>query len=536
MDHTKRLSRTIALIFILGFAAFVRLRLLDFPLERDEGEYAYTGQLMLQGIPPYQLSYNMKLPGTYAAYAVIMALFGQTTRGIHLGLILVNSATILLVYFLGKRLFGPICGMVAAASFALFSLSYSVLGLAAHATHFVTLFGVAGALSIWHALEKERDQLLFWSGVLLGFAFLMKQQGLFFCAFGGAMLLWYELRRRPLQPRRLFARSALFASGAFLPLAIACAALAAAGVFARFWFWTFSYANQYASLTPLRRGWANFLAEFAVLWDAAPGIWILAGAGLVFILLRRKSVFPIVFTVALLGASLATACPGLYFRQHYFIPFLPALGILTGAAIQIGFDEIEHRQWKKTWLLLPLVLFLAAAADTIMRHRILFFSISPDEAARAIYRENPFPEAREIGRYIREHSAPDSRLAVLGSEPEIYFYSQRRSATGYIYAYPLMEPQKYALAMQQEMIAEIEATKPEYVVFVNVPPSWLGRPDSNPFIFDWIEKYGPAHWRTVGLIDVYPDRPALYRWDEKAVAINPRSSSFIRIFRRNDLF
>ena len=36
----------VALIFILGFAAFVRLRLLDFPLERDEGEYAYTGQLM----------------------------------------------------------------------------------------------------------------------------------------------------------------------------------------------------------------------------------------------------------------------------------------------------------------------------------------------------------------------------------------------------------------------------------------------------------------------------------------------------------
>ena len=53
-----------ALIFILGFGAFVRLRLLDFPLERDEGEYAYAGQLMLQGIPPYKLAYNMKLPGT----------------------------------------------------------------------------------------------------------------------------------------------------------------------------------------------------------------------------------------------------------------------------------------------------------------------------------------------------------------------------------------------------------------------------------------------------------------------------------------
>ncbi len=35
-----------------------RIRLLGLPLERDEGEYAYTGQLLLQGIPPYQLAYS----------------------------------------------------------------------------------------------------------------------------------------------------------------------------------------------------------------------------------------------------------------------------------------------------------------------------------------------------------------------------------------------------------------------------------------------------------------------------------------------
>src|SRR6476659_7962083 len=78
------------LVVILGFAAFVRIRLLEMPLERDEGEYAYAGQLMLQGIPPYKLAYNMKLPGTYAAYALIMAALGETPRGIHLGVMLGN--------------------------------------------------------------------------------------------------------------------------------------------------------------------------------------------------------------------------------------------------------------------------------------------------------------------------------------------------------------------------------------------------------------------------------------------------------------
>src|SRR5437764_8632745 len=97
------------LALVVCATAAVRFRLLDMPLERDEGEYAYAGQLMLQGIPPYKLAYNMKLPGTYAAYALMMAAFGQTIRGIHVGLIFVNSITIVLVYFLGRQLFGRIC-------------------------------------------------------------------------------------------------------------------------------------------------------------------------------------------------------------------------------------------------------------------------------------------------------------------------------------------------------------------------------------------------------------------------------------------
>src|SRR3989449_7082256 len=85
----------VALTVLFAFAVRVRLR--EMPLERDEGEYAYAGQLILQGVPPYKEAYNMKLPGTYAAYAVIMAVLGRNASGIHLGLALVNAASIVLV-------------------------------------------------------------------------------------------------------------------------------------------------------------------------------------------------------------------------------------------------------------------------------------------------------------------------------------------------------------------------------------------------------------------------------------------------------
>ncbi|MFZ0307381.1 MAG: hypothetical protein WAL89_04350, partial [Candidatus Sulfotelmatobacter sp.] len=97
-----------ALLLVIVFFAFVRVRLRDVPLERDEGEYAYVGQLMLQGIPPYKIAFNMKLPGTYAAYAAMMAVFGETASGIRMGLLLVNVAATILVFFLGKYLYGPL--------------------------------------------------------------------------------------------------------------------------------------------------------------------------------------------------------------------------------------------------------------------------------------------------------------------------------------------------------------------------------------------------------------------------------------------
>jgi hypothetical protein len=49
--RTRYHCLALVLLAIILFAA-IRYRLRAMPLERDEGEYAYAGQLILQGIPP----------------------------------------------------------------------------------------------------------------------------------------------------------------------------------------------------------------------------------------------------------------------------------------------------------------------------------------------------------------------------------------------------------------------------------------------------------------------------------------------------
>ena len=526
-------------ILLLGLivcaAEAIRFRLIDLPLERDEGEYAYAGQLMLQGIPPYKLAYNMKLPGTYAAYAVIMAVFGQTIRGIHLGLIVVNGITIVLIYFLGRRLFGQICGLTAAGCYALMTLSDSVLGLAAHATHFVVVFAVAGMLLLLRTLKSGRILSVFWSGLLFGLAFVMKQPGVFFGIFGGLVILWHELRRSPLLIRHSVARLSMFSVGVLLPITIVVSLVSAAGVFQPFWFWVVNYAREYVVNPTGSYGWEAFKPNVLRILAAGGGIWILALAGVVVSLIRNNTRSAGLFGLAFLIASFATVCPGFYFRRHYFITVLPALALFAGAALEAIWQALSA-SWsgnvRRTSVLI--VVLVIALGPTVYLGESQFFRLSPDQVSRALYSANPFPESVEVGNYIREHSTPDARVAVIGSEPQIYFYSGRHSATGYIYMYPLMERQKYAAEMQQQAIREIEEAKPEFVVFVAVPWSWMQRSTSNIEILTWVEKYLQTDFEEVGLADIQANDRTVYRWGTQAVAAVPRSEYYVQVFKRLD--
>jgi hypothetical protein len=161
-----------------------------------------------------------------------------------------------------------------------------------------------------------------------------------------------------------------------------------------------------------------------------------------------------------------------------------------------------------------------------------FFVRTPAEGCREVYPGEPFVEAPVIADYLRRHSTPEQRVAIVGSEPEVYFYAKRLSATGFIYTYELMEPTPFARRLQEEMCREIEAAKPEFLVGVHVRASWTPTHDSDTFIFDWTARFATRFYRLVGLVDVISPRRTDYLWDEAARQAHPRSRDFVWIFQR----
>jgi 4-amino-4-deoxy-L-arabinose transferase-like glycosyltransferase len=528
--HILLLVTTLVSVVIV---IYVRIRLLGIPLERDEGEYAYAGQLILQGIPPYILAYSMKLPGIHAAYALIMAIFGESSRGIHMGLLLVNLATIALMFFLVRRLFDKAAAAAAASVYAMLSLSPTVLGVFAHATHFVVLPAVAGALSLLRAFEKGKNVHFFLPGMYFGLAFVMKQHGIFFVLLGAAWLV-LELLHQGAGAKRLAKSGGWYTLGAVLPFAIIAAVLAAAGVFQNFLFWTFEYARTYASEMPLQNGFLLFIRMLTRVTGATLPIWVFALIGLTTPLWddkgrERKGIIFLFFVF-----SFVAICPGFYFREHYFVLMLPVVALLAGGAVSAAIRRQKDGGIAGTLAKVSVYIFIASIIFPVVVYGEQYFRTTPARLSREIYGPNPFPEAVEIASRIRASSGPNDTVAILGSEPEILFYSNRRSATGHIYMYGLMEPQPYASRMQMETAREIEAARPKHIVVVNIPTSWLVRPGSDRFIFQWLDQYVKAHYNRVGVADITSMVETSYIWGKAAVNYRPRSPYFIFLFERND--
>ncbi len=71
MSKSPTWALGVLVVVVLATAA-VRVRLLDLPIDRDEGEYAYFAQLLLQGLDEYQKRFNMAslIPGLLLALSV----------------------------------------------------------------------------------------------------------------------------------------------------------------------------------------------------------------------------------------------------------------------------------------------------------------------------------------------------------------------------------------------------------------------------------------------------------------------------------
>src|SRR2546427_12591158 len=94
-----------------------------------------------------------------------------------------------------------------------------------------------------------------------------------------------------------------------------------------------------------------------------------------------------------------------------------------------------------------------------------------------------------------------------------------------------MADQPCASRRQRQMIDEIEAARPRFVVLVNASASWNVRPQSDRTLFEWWARYA-KNFDRVGFVDIVSDRLTTYAWGAEAAGYVPKSLVWGAVFER----
>ncbi len=517
-------------LVVVGIA-ILRIRLLNFPLERDEGGFAYMANLLLQGIPPYTEAYDFKPPGLYASYAVFLFLFGKSASGIHTGLMVTNLASIVTLFFLTKRLFNSATGVIAALVYGFLSLSPSMLAFAAHATHFVVFWMLVGYLLLLHGIERKKTIYVLLSGIAFGCSILIKQPAVVFCLFAGFVLVFLD-REKPFTIKSVLIKTGTLIAGVIIPPGITTLWLAATDAFSKFYFWNVTYGLEFGSRISFTEAVPFFMIVLPQVMNSFLYVWILAGIGFLFLvtpLLQQRRIEIILFTcISFIAVSI-----GYQFRSHYFILLLPALAICSGVVFFVLSEKLLRTKHKSVRYIIPAIVLLIPIGFGIVSNQSYFFTEDTTTLSKQLYFPNTFSESQHVADFVQSRTTENDYIAILGSEPQIPFLANRKSASKYLFTYFFMEPHALSLQMEQEMQKEIEQNSPKILILFNDQISWGTRPTSEMGIFDWANNYIKEHYDIVGLVDMITPSHIVYKWDNEIRTYPRARDANILIFQRH---
>ncbi len=197
----------------------------------------------------------------------------------------------------------------------------------------------------------------------------MKQHAFIFTAAAFVWVVWQAFRRK----KKLALAASIFVGGVITPLLLTLAALALAGVWGRFNFWTIQYAREYVSIFPLRSVPHQFAAGFGPVFNSGIWVWLLGVAGPGLIFLRTPFRRAAVLGAGLLLAGLVAACPGFYFRGHYFLMAMPGLALLNAVWLLALADRLKKFPQIRALGLLPICVFCVVAGDLFVRNAEIWF-------------------------------------------------------------------------------------------------------------------------------------------------------------------
>ncbi|HEY3663869.1 MAG TPA: glycosyltransferase family 39 protein, partial [Chthoniobacterales bacterium] len=230
-----------AVLGLVLLTAFTRLPALVHPQAIDDEEtYSVVANVIADGGRPYVDAIERKPPLLFWTYAAVVKAAGKYDwKALHAVALAWTLATMAGLYVIGRGLYGPTTGLIAALLYSIFQPYGDPRDLAFNGEMIMNLPLVwAWAIGLRRSSSRLRPEL-FLAGFLLGAAFLLKQPAAIAAVPLGIYLLLPAYRRsRGLTFWQSVIQAALLTVGFAAALGVVALVLQQQGILREAYFWT----------------------------------------------------------------------------------------------------------------------------------------------------------------------------------------------------------------------------------------------------------------------------------------------------------
>ncbi len=531
----KDIPYLLGLFGVMLLIVIIRSHFLTIPFERDEGSYSYCGKIMLNGAVPFKDIGSQRLPGVFYSYALIIAIFGYTLKSLHVAFICINLISTLLVYFIGRRMFNNMAALGGAVCWALLSMNMNISGFTIQSEHLVAVTALAGIFCLLKFFDKRTYLWIILSGLFFSWAFEIKQTSFFLGLFAGILLVLKQFFEKPRDLKKLILSALAFIAAVVIPVAIDLLIVWKRGGWEDFHYWFFDIRKEYSSVIPFDEGINYLKMTFEAMYADYRFIWIMSMLGPVLLLFTSVKWWIKLAVVGFYGFGFLTVMPGNHYYGHYFLQWVPTVCISAGACVYAVEELLRVKaNLKNTSRYIVLGLLFIFSFSHLNALKKYYFNPNNTQLLRQVYGLNPFPESKVIADKLNSMMKPEDKIAVFGTEIQMYFYTNKISPSRFAGSGALLEfPIKKAEEWQKEFISDVEKANPRFLVFFSHPISWLANPSVKNLIFPWFDKFSNEKYNLLGYADIY-DNTTNYVWaPDIDYARNPPKSQYkIFVFER----
>lgn len=465
----------LVLLLFLSFFVLLYSNSFNAPWEGDEGEYAYSAWLMRQGETPYLHSFLQKPPLIIYTYYLAHTISPFALWPPRLLAFLFTLATCFLLALIAKKLYGPKAAWAALwLSAPLLSLS-TIDALPANTEKFM-LLPLVGLFALFvFKRGRETAGVYLGAGVLALLAIFYKPIALPPAAFLLVYWLsadWLSVRdtKKTLKSGALVLSGGLMAAGFSLFYFFQHGALSA--LYQQVFVYNISYAAASQKYFP-----ALFFKHLYIFFFNFWPVGLIAFCSFFW---RSKYIFLwwSLFLIALL--PIITSSIG-----HYYLLLSPFLILISAGTIAEVMDRLKAVDETGKNIVLTLLVSLVLMVFLVSIGEQFF--LKPLELSKWVYKNSNLPEALLMAEKVKQNSKVGDRIFVAGSEPQIYYFSERRSVSRFNMTWPFSINTPWAQEYQEQAIAELEKNKPTAIVFP-LGVSGLWSQETPKLLIDYIIK------------------------------------------------